>query len=446
MKYAFVMLVVLLSAPVGKALAGNCPATQPMSRGNGEVAGISGAGGLEYFFTDAEIAGFDCFRRFSEWFPAYMHVSTSVTPLREVVDMAYAHDATASFYNVVAPRAGAYTLTIRYAFAQGLFPGVLNRGEEIHVNGTVLTTAMDFPLTGSFQTFKTSSIVAILKAGRNTIQMFNLDGASISRADTLTVAPVGAGGCIKPPAAPTSVEGAAQSATAVNLRWSASASSGACAVHGYDVFRSSAPKTAPTGDDEIAFDVTNTAFDDKNALCNMTYYYWIAALDEAGPSMTSKPVAVTTDACPVTSAVKIKSGGPAVSSFKADEDFSGGAVLPTPDPITTVNVPSGLPMELFEKSREGSFSYSIQGFAPHSAHTVTLYFIEPTFDAVGARLFDVTINGKAVLTKFDIFLIAGDNDTPLVEKFSEVANATGEYLIVFKPVLAGALVSGLQID
>jgi Malectin domain len=445
MKQSWLILLPLLTAPVATALAGNCPAQPPTSRGSGEVAGISGAGGTEYYFTDAKIDGFDCFRALSGWFPSYIHSTSSVNPLHEVVDMAYAHDATASFNNVVVPQSGPYTLTIRYAFAQGLFPGVLNRGEGVSVNGTVMTSAMDFPVTGDFEKFQTRSIVANLKAGANTIQMFNLDGASLSRVDTLTVTPAAAGACISGSPAPANVNGSAQSATQVNLTWSPSASPAACTVESYDVFRSTNSKFTPSADNEIANGLTVAAFDDKTALCNLTYYYSIAAIDEAGSSVTSAPVAATTNACPVTSAVAIKSGGPAVSSFKADEDFSGGGVVETTGTITTINVPKGLPMELFQSSRAGNFSYDVKGFAPNSSHTVTLYFIEPTFDAVGSRLFNVAINGGTVLSNFDIFLAAGDQDTPLVHKFSATANGNGEYLITFTPVLGDALVSGLQI-
>jgi hypothetical protein len=102
-------------------------------------------------------------------------------------------------------------------------------------------------------------------------------------------------------------------------------------------------------------------------------------------------------------------------------------------------------MELFQSSRAGNFSYDVKGFAPNSNHTVTLYFIEPTFNGVGSRLFNVAINGRTVLSNFDIFLAAGDNDTPLVEQFSAAANGSGEYVITFTPVLGDALVSGLQI-
>jgi hypothetical protein len=445
MKTSWLILLPLLSAPAGKALAGNCPAQPPTSRGSGEIAGIPGAGGTEYYFTDAKIDGFDCFRRLSGWFPSYIHSTNSVNPQHEVVDMAYAHDATATFSNVVVPKNGPYTLTIRYAFAQGLFPGVLNRGEGISVNGTVLTSAMDFPVTGDFEKFQTESIVADLKAGTNTIQMFNLDGASLSRVDTLTVAPASAGACIVPSPAPTNANGVAQSATQINLSWSPSAAPAACTVNSYDVFRSTNSKFTPSADNEIANGLTGTAFDDKTALCNLTYYYSIAAIDEAGSSVTSAPVAATTHACPVTSAVEINSGGPAVSSFSADEDYSGGGVVETTDTIATVSVPTGLPMELFQSSRTGTFSYDVKGFAPNSNHTVTLYFIEPTFDGVGSRLFNVAINGRTVLSNFDIFLAAGDMDAPLAKHFSEAANGSGEYSITFTPVLGDALVSGLQI-
>jgi hypothetical protein len=64
-------------------------------------------------------------------------------------------------------------------------------------------------------------------------------------------------------------------------------------------------------------------FDDKTALCNMTYYYSVPAIDAAGSSVASQPLTVTTNACPPTNTVQINSGGPAVSSFLADEGFSG---------------------------------------------------------------------------------------------------------------------------
>jgi hypothetical protein len=275
--------------------------------------------------------------------------------------------------------------------------------------------------------------------------MFNLDGASLSRADTLTVTPAATGTCITAPPTPAQLSGLAQSATQINLTWSPGAASASCTVKSYDVFRSTNPAFVPSADNEIANGLTSPVYADKKALCNLTYYYSVVAVDEAGGSVPSLPFTVSTNACPASSTVQINSGGAAVSSFLADEDFSGGSVVATSEAIQTVNVPKGLPMEVFQDSRTGNFSYTVKGFAPNSNHTVTLYFVEPTFDGVGSRLFNVSINGKAVLSNFDIFLAAGDENTPVAQQVSAAADATGQYVITFTPVLNDALLSGLQI-
>jgi len=304
---------------------------------------------------------------------------------------------------------------------------------------------MDFPVTGNFETYQTASIVTNLQAGTNSIQLFNLDGASLSRVDTLTVTAPAPGACITLPPTPANVSGLAQSATQINLSWSPSTPPAACAVSSYDLFRSTNPAFIPSADNEIANGLTSTAFNDKTALCNLTYYYSIAAVDAAGASVASPPLTVTTNACPATSTVQINSGGPAVSSFLADEGFSGGGVVATDGSIQTVNVPKGLPMEVFQNSRTGSFTYIVQGFAPSSSHALTLYFVEPALDAVNSRLFNVSINGTTVLSNFDIFLAAGDMNTPVAQKLSAAADGTGKYVITFTPVLGEALLSGLQI-
>ena len=445
MKKSWLILLVLGAAQAGTALAGNCPATPPTSRGSGNVPGIAVDGAMRYYFTDALIDGFDCFRRLSGWFPSYIHSSNALNPNHEVVDMAYAHDGTATFNNVVVPTSGPYTLAIRYAYATGLFGGVLNRGEGIDVNGNMVTAAMDFPVTGDFEAYQTASIVVNLQAGTNSIQIFNLDGASISRADTLDVTPAAPGSCIAKPPTPANLNAMAESATQVDLGWSPSGSPQSCGVSTYDVFRSTNPAFVPSADNEIANGIAATGYDDKTALCNLTYYYSVAAVNAAGASAASAPLTVTTQACPASKTVQINSGGPAVSSFLADQDFAGGSAIPTTDSIQTVDVPKGLPMDVFKDSRTGTFSYTVKGFAPGSNHTVTLYFVEPTFDGVGLRLFNVSINGKTVLSNFDVVLAAGDMDTPVAQSLAAAADSTGQYVIAFTPVLNDALLSGLQI-
>src|SRR5258708_30090021 len=145
------------------------------------AAGVGVGGGTQYFFKEALLAGFDCFEQLSAWFPSYFTSSNSISPTHQVVDMAYAAEGTATFFNVVVPASGNYTLTFRYAYASGLFPGVTDRPEGIMVNGVVITNNLHFPITGSFTTFENSSLVAPLNAGKNTGQMFNIASATIDR-------------------------------------------------------------------------------------------------------------------------------------------------------------------------------------------------------------------------------------------------------------------------
>jgi hypothetical protein len=145
MRNLCLILLMLLSLGAGTTKAGTCPPSPPASRGDGMVAGIAVPGGTQYYFTDALLAGFDCFEQLSAWFPSYIHSTNSVNPAHEVVDMAYAVEGTATFLNVVVPTSGNYTLTVRYAFASGLFPGVTDRPEGIMVNGVVITNDMHFP-------------------------------------------------------------------------------------------------------------------------------------------------------------------------------------------------------------------------------------------------------------------------------------------------------------
>jgi p-aminobenzoyl-glutamate transporter AbgT len=76
---------------------------------------------------------------------------------------------------------------------------------------------------------------------------------------------------------------------------------------------------------------------------------------------------------------------------------------------------------------------------------VTLYFIEPQYNGVGLRLFNVSINGTTVLSNFDVFLAAGDMDTPLAQAITAAADSTGQYVIALTPVLNDAVLSAIQI-
>jgi hypothetical protein len=441
-----VLILLLSSLAAGAAIAGPCPAKLPTSRGDGTVAGVPVAGGTQYYFKDAELAGFDCFEQLSSWFPSYITSSNSISPNRQVVDMAYADEATATFFNVVAPVAGTYTLTFRYAFASGLFPGVADRPEGISVNGTVITGALHFPITGNFETFQDSSVAVPLNAGKNTVQMFNIASASLSRVDSMTVTPAGVSTCGGVPTTPSGLSAQAVSTGQIDLNWTGSTAPSGCTVGSYSVFRSTTSGFTPSGTNQIANGLTTTTFNDTTALCATTYYYLVEALDSAGSSLPSVQASAVTNTCPTTSAVLINSGGPAVSPFVADEDFGGGGAINHANTIDLSHAVNPAPATIYQTARTGNSVYTIPGFNPNSTHTVRLHFAETYFSTTGSRTFNVSINGTRVLTNFDIVAATGGKNTAIVEQFTQAASSTGDYVITFTSVINQALVSGIEIQ
>ncbi len=445
-KKASRLLLILLFLGVGTAIGGTCPPGPPTSRGDGTVAGVAVPGGTQYYFKDALLGGFDCFEQLSAWFPSYFTSSNSISPTHVVVDMAYAVQGTATFFNVVVPTGGNYTLTVRYAYASGLFPGITDRPEGIMVNGVVVTSDMHFPITGNFETFENSSIVVPLNAGKNTVQMFNIASASISRADALTITAGGSSGCTGVPTAPGGLSASTVSSTQINLSWTASTAPSGCTVGSYSVFRSTTSGFTPSSTNQIASGITTTLFDDTTALCNTTYYYVIEALDSAGASAASAQANSTTSACPTTSSIQINCGGPAVAPFIADADFAGGGTINHANTIDLSGTTNPAPMAVYQTGRTGNFTYTMSGFNPGSSQTVRLHFAETYFSTTGSRTFNVSINGTRVLTNFDIVAAAGAKNKAVIEQFTENASSTGDYVITFTSVVNNSLVSGIEIQ
>jgi hypothetical protein len=446
MKNASLAFFFLLSLTAGNALAGTCPPGPPASRADGTIAGVPVAGGTQYYFKDALLAGFDCFEQLSAWFPSYFHSTNSINSAHEVVDMAYAVQGTATFFNVVVPASGNYTLTFRYAYASGLFPGVKDRPEGIMVNGAVITSDLHFPITGNFETFEDSILVIPLNAGRNTVQMFNIAGASISRVDAMTVTAAGSSACSGVPSAPGGLNTQTVSASQINLNWTGSTAPSDCTVVTYSVFRSTTSGFTPSGVNQIASGLTTATYDDASAVCGTTYYYAVEAIDSAGASPASIQSSATTSACPTASGIQIDCGGPAVIPFIADTDFAGGGTINHANTINLSGVANPAPMPVYQTARIGNFTYTVSGFNPGSIHTVRLHFAETFFSTTGSRTFNVSINGTSVLTNFDIVSAAGAKNMAVVEQFTQPASSTGHYIITFTSVVNQSLVSAIGIE
>lgn len=104
--------------------------------------------------------------------------------------------------------------------------------------------------------------------------------------------------------------------------------------------------------------------------------------------------------------------------FIGDTDFVGGSTKTVGDAIDT-SAPNAAPASVYQSERWGICTYTIPLAppAPGQAYTVRLHFAETTYKASGKRRFHVAINGRRVLTDFDVFSEAGGANKAVVRDF-----------------------------
>lgn len=148
----------------------------------------------------------------------------------------------------------------------------------------------------------------------------------------------------------------------------------------------------------------------------------------------------------VSSTVQIDCGSAtAVAPFSADVDFSASTTIDHANTINVTGVTNPAPAVVYQTARVGNFTYTIPGFTAGSSNTVRLHFAETYFTTTGSRVFNVSINGQAVLSNFDIFAATGAENKAIVEQFVEPASSSGSYVIVFTTVVNNSLISGIEV-
>lgn len=316
-------------------------------------------------------------------------------------------------------------------------------------SGTVTLSAAGLP-SGAPASFAPASISG---AGSSTLNIstsasiasgtfpLTITGASGSLSHsgnvTLVVNPVNP----PPPQPPSNLVAIAPSGSSVNLTWTASPTSGVT----YSVFRSTTSGFTPSSNNQIASGVTGTSFSDTGLMCATAFFYAVEAVNAGGSSSPSNQASTTTQGCAGTP-VQINSGGPAVSPFSADKDFTGGGTISHSNIIDLSGVTNPAPMAVYQTARVGNFTYTISGFTAGLSHTVRLHFAETYFSAAGSRKFNVTINGQPVLTNFDIFATAGAKNKAIIEQFTINANSSGQFVVQFTSVVNQSLLSGIEVE
>jgi hypothetical protein len=132
--------------------------------------------------------------------------------------------------------------------------------------------------------------------------------------------------------------------------------------------------------------------------------------------------------------------------WEADHYFVGGQRVLRADGVRGTSDP-----DLYRGERYGNFTYSIP--VPPGRYTVNLRFAESWFGArkpagggAGNRVFDVFVNGVALLRNFDIFKEAGGEDRSLDKVFHAIQpNAQGKLTLSFVPVRNYACVNAIEV-
>jgi hypothetical protein len=132
--------------------------------------------------------------------------------------------------------------------------------------------------------------------------------------------------------------------------------------------------------------------------------------------------------------------------WSGDRYFHGGVQVQRHDPVVNTDDET-----LYQNERFGNFSYTIP-VAQNSRYTVTLKFCEswfgperPARGGVGARLFDISFNGRLLLGNFDVLKEAGSL-RPLDKTFKGLEpSVQGKLIFSFVPRRQYAMVNAIEV-
>lgn len=150
----------------------------------------------------------------------------------------------------------------------------------------------------------------------------------------------------------------------------------------------------------------------------------------------------------------VDAGGNASGFYLADTNFTGGqaysesssSAVNTGD-VTVMPAAQGV----YQSSRYGNMTYTFTGLTPHSNYTLRLHFNELYWGTsgqsggVGSRVFNVAVNGAAILENFDIYKTAGGANKAIVEELPATADNGGNVTVQFTTVTDHALVNALEL-
>ncbi len=172
----------------------------------------------------------------------------------------------------------------------------------------------------------------------------------------------------------------------------------------------------------------------------------INSLSQAAGQPTATPTGTPTQV--VSSTWRVRSGTTSAYTdcqnnvWSPDENYTGGNTNGNSNTITNA-LPCSTDGALYQNERYGNFSYVFH--VPAGSYQVTLKFAELFDSGSGQRIENVSINGQAVLSNFDIFATAGGQNIAVDKVFSSIAPANGAITISVAPA-SGSPDQNAKID
>jgi fibronectin type 3 domain-containing protein len=339
-----------------------------------------------------------------------------------------------STYTIPGLTAGA-SYSVRLDFVEYIYNAAGTRVFNVAINGSQVLSNFDIWSAAGGENIAIGKTFAATASSTGTITISFTsvtNNAMINGIEIYTSTPV-------TPAAPTGLT-ATPGNDQVKLTWNSVAT-----ASGYNVYRGTSSGTETLL--AAGTNVSGTSFTDTTAVNGTQYFYYVRAVNGSLQSGNSNEVSATPKALVLGTLVQaISAGGPASGSFVADTGFSGGTVSGgTTAFINTSSLTNPPPQSVLQHGRYGNSTYTISNLTPGATYTVRLDFVEYIYNAAGARVFNVAINGTQVLSNFDIWSAAGGENIAIAETFTATASATGTITISFTSVVNNAMINGIEI-
>jgi hypothetical protein len=320
---------------------------------------------------------------------------------------------------------GSYTVTLDFAESQ--YTSVASRVFNVSINGSVVLSNFDIFATAGENTALSESFPVTVTGGQIAVQFNAVKQNPIVNAIAIlsnipppTLTSITPSSGATGTSVPVTIAGANLSGASINFGGSGISATAVASTATQVTATFVISGGAPLGAQNIT---VTTASGTSNAL---TF-----AINAAAP---------------VFAPIRINAGGGAYTDtegnlWTADSNYNTGSLH------STTNIISGTSDQaLYQTFHQGPFVtplvYTFN--VPNGSYTVTLDFAESQYTSTGSRVFNVLINGTAVLTNFDIFAGVGAN-TALSESFP-VTVTGGQIAIQFNAVKQNPIVDAIQIQ